>query len=453
MKILDILSAPWAIIPSKLQELQEIYATHLRGEKIDIAGVEARLGRPLANETKSYEIIDGVAILPLEGVVAKKMNLFMQISGGTSTQIASRNLREALADPAVHSIIQYVDSPGGAVDGTQGYANEVFAARDTKPIVTLASGLMASAGYWFGSAAPRIYIADDTTQVGSIGVIATHIDVSQSEQQRGIKTTEIYAGKYKRIASEYAPLTEDGRRSMQEKVDYLYSIFVSAVAKHRGVDAEKVLKDMADGRVFIGQQAIDAGLVDGVSTLEDLVRQLNQERGASSSTFRAGVAQTSTTTEGTAMQLTAEQVAAEYPDIAQAFRAEGAAAERARIQAVEGQLIPGHEALINSLKFDGKSTGGDAAQAVLAAERTTRNAQAKAIASEAPSPLPQEPTATVQTTAKESDDESLPLDERCKAKWEKDASVRSEFVNFESYLAFEKASARGGVKILGKKTA
>lgn len=459
MKILDILCAPWAIEPSKLIELQAIYSTHMRGEKIDIASVEARLGRPLNNESRAYDIIDGVAILPLEGVVAKRMNLFMQISGGTSTQIASRNLRDALSDPAVHSIIQYVDSPGGTVDGTQAYANEVFAAREVKPIVTLASGLMASAGYWFGSAAQRVYIADTTTQVGSIGVVATHIDISQSEQQRGVKTTEIFAGQYKRIASQYAPLTEAGRKSMQDDVDYLYSLFVGAIATQRGVSVDQVLKDMADGRVFIGQQAIDAGLVDGVSTLDELVAMLNQERGQPAAAKRAGAALTSTTQQGTIMEITAEKIAASHPDIAAAFRAEGATAERQRIQGVEAQLIPGHEALITSLKFDGKSTGGDAAQAVLAAEKTLRGNQAKALANDAPAPLKQTPAATVepdaaaQAAADAAAEESLPIDERCKARWDRDASIRKEFTSFEGYLGFEKAQARGGVKILGSKKA
>ena len=70
MKLLDVLTAPWAIEPAKLLEIQAIYATHLRGDKIDIEAVEKRLGRPLANETKAFDIIDGVAVLPIEGVIA-----------------------------------------------------------------------------------------------------------------------------------------------------------------------------------------------------------------------------------------------------------------------------------------------------------------------------------------------------------------------------------------------
>lgn len=400
MKILDILSAPWAIEPTKLLELQSIYATHLRGDKIDIAAVEARLGRPLVNEARAYDIIDGVAVLPIEGVIAKKMNLFSQISGGTSSQMVANNLRAALTDPAVHSIILAIDSPGGTVDGTQALADAVLAARDVKPVAALADGTMASAAYWIGSAASAVYIADSTTSIGSIGVVTSHKDISAAEAAKGITTTEISAGKYKRIASQYGPLSAEGRQTIQDQLDYTYSLFVSAVATNRGVSTDTVIKDMADGRIFIGQQAIDAGLVDGVSTLDALVAKLNADRSKTTSRTRAGVAPESTAStisKGITM-LTAEQVASEHPDIAAAFRAEGASAERERIQGIENQLIPGHEALINTLKFDGKSSVGDAAQAVLAAERTCRAKHAKALASDAPDALVLTPAATVNTT-------------------------------------------------------
>lgn len=278
MSLVNVLSAPWAIEPAKLIEIQAIYATHARGGTVDVAAIEKRLGRPLANENQRYQIVDGVAVLPIEGVIAKRMNLFMQISGGTSSELAARDLRDALADPAVHSIILAIDSPGGTVDGTQTLADTVRAGRDVKPIVTLASGTMASAAYWIGSAAQAAYITESTTIVGSIGVVASHSDVSKAEAARGVKTTEIYAGQFKRIASSYAPLTDAGRQSIQDQVDYTYSLFVSAVAENRGVSESRVLNGMADGRVFIGQQAIDAGLVDGITTLEALVTRLNQDR-------------------------------------------------------------------------------------------------------------------------------------------------------------------------------
>jgi signal peptide peptidase SppA len=397
MKLLDIITAPWAIEPSKLLEIQAIYATHLRGEKIDIPTVEARLGRPLDNtqQPKGYAIQDGVAILSLEGVIAKRANLFMEISGGVSTQLVERDLKAALADPAVHSIILAIDSPGGTVDGTITLANIVAGAE--KPVAALASGTMASAAYWIGSAASAgVYITDATTNVGSIGVVATHTDVSKAQAAQGIKTTEIAAGKYKRIASQFEPLTKEGRQTIQDQVDHIYGLFVDAVAAHRGVSADSVLQNMADGRIFIGQQAIDAGLVDGVSTLDALVAQLNERRSSGNQPGAGAAPKAKTQTTGKPMPITREQLAADEPGLLKSILAEGAAQERARIQAVEDQLVPGHEALITALKFDGKSTGGDAAMAVLAAEKQARSSAAAANAADAPKPLPLTPATTVQ---------------------------------------------------------
>jgi signal peptide peptidase SppA len=440
MKVLDVLHSPWAIEPAKLLEIQGIYLAHARGEHADIAAIEQRLGKPLVNEPKRYDIRDGVAIIPIEGVIAKRMNLFSQISGGTSSELAGAALRDALADPAVHSIVLSVDSPGGTVDGTQALASQVMAARGRKPIVTLASGTMASAAYWIGSAADRTYIADGTTQVGSIGVVATHTDVSAAEAQRGLKTTEVVAGRYKRIASQYGPLTEEGRKSIQEQVDYTYSLFVSAVAQQRGVSVDKVLADMADGRVFIGQQAKAAGLVDDVKTLDEVIADLNAPRAPSSPL------------QGAQMPITRQQIEAEAPDIVAALRAEGADAERARIQAVESALIPGHEALIGALKFDGKTSGGDAAMAVNAAERALRQRAVAASQGEAPAPLPSTsvPAVEPRADAQDQEDMSLPVDKRCEARWSKDAALHREFTSLAAYTAYVRSAEKGVARIMNK---
>ena len=409
MQLFDVLTAPWAIEPAKLLEIQAIYAAHFRGEKMDIAAVEARLGRPLDNRPPStpYTVIDGVAVLRVDGVMAKRANMFTGISGGVSMQLAARDLRQAGDDPAVHSIIQVFDTPGGTVDGTQAYANVIRQVGERKKLVTLADGLMASAGVWAGTAASQIYIADATTSVGSIGVVSQHVDLSGRDAQDGIKRTEIFAGKFKRIASDTGPLTEAGRQSIQDSVDYTYSLFVQAVATQRRVSVDQVLQDMADGRMFIGEQAINAGLVDGIATLDELIIKLNQDRTRSATaraggkpTGRAAAAQPQPISITKGKDMTPEQLAAEHPEAVAIIRTQAADAERARILAVEGQLIPGHEALINTLKFDGKSSPGDAAMAVNAAERKNRTAYAAALASDAPAALPLVPAAAIEAKPK-----------------------------------------------------
>ncbi|MGH9119316.1 MAG: S49 family peptidase, partial [Acidimicrobiales bacterium] len=172
MRLIDIMTAPWAIVPEKLIEIRTIYETHLRGEKIDLKQLEARLGEPLAPTEQGYSVEHGVAIIPIEGVIGKKMNLLTRISGGASTQLISRDLQAALRDRAVHQIVLKIDSPGGSVDGTQELAREVREAAAAKPIIAYADGMMASAGYWIGAAADEIYISGNTAQIGAIGVVA-----------------------------------------------------------------------------------------------------------------------------------------------------------------------------------------------------------------------------------------------------------------------------------------
>lgn len=407
MNIFDVLTAPWAIEPTKLIELHAIYNVHASGGQIDIEAVEKKLGRPLANEQKDYEIRHGVAVISLNGVIGKKMNMFSRISGGASSQLATRAINAALADSAVHSILLSYDSPGGTVDGTELFANAIKAARKSKPVSAIGEGTMASAAYWSGSAAEKVYIVDGTTAVGSIGVVAAHRDVSGAEAAQGIKTTELSAGRFKRIASQYGPLSDEGRKSIQDQLDYMYSLFVGAVAEHRGVTTDVVLADMADGQIFIGQQAVDAGLVDGVMTFEAVIDKLNEDHKASR-IFVPGRAPSAnsqpTIIKGKSM--TADELKKEHPEAAAALQAEGAATERERIQAIEGQLIPGHEALIAQMKFDGKSTAGDAAMAVLAAEKKGREAHANANAADAPKPVPQAAAPIVEAPAAQDGDMS-----------------------------------------------
>lgn len=459
MKILDVITSPWAIQPSKLLEIQGIYATHLRGEKIDLKGVEAALGKPLNNVAQGYEVRDGVAVLPICGVISKRMNLMSQISGGTSSELAARDFKTALADPAVNAIILQIDSPGGTVDGTENLANLIRAGKSTKPVVALADGMMASAAYWIGSAADAIYMTDSVTQVGSIGVVATHTDISAAEAARGVKTTEITAGKFKRAASQYGALTETGKQTIQDQVDYLYSVFVQTVADNRGVSVDAVLENMADGRVFIGQQAIDAGLVDGVSTLDALIAKLSQQGAGGMVTARrpaAVITQPAVAAESTSIQgdhpmsITLQQVIADAPDVAEALRAEGSAAaataERERIQSVFAQSMPGHDALINSLAFDGKTTGPEAAVAVLNAERTQRATALADRRADAPAAAPH---AAAPTVSHADVDASLPLEDRCKAQWDKDASLRAEFGTLEGFTAYTRGCEKGRVRVLG----
>ena len=303
----------------------------------------------------------------------------------------------------------------------------MFELSKIKPIVAVSDAVMASAAYWIGSAANAVFISGRTVNVGSIGVVATH---RYSAEAPTSKTTEITAGKYKRMGSALEPLNDEARAYMQAQVDQIYSVFVDAVAQHRGVSADQVIEHMADGRIFVGQQAIDAGLVDGVATVDAIAEQLKADPGRFTRRRKASFApsasatqtqaiddaqvppvdgdpstEPSSTTTGDAMSTTApltaaavlalvtrEQLQAHAPALFASLQTEftqaGASAERDRIVGVRAAGLPGHEKLIETLAMDGKTTPAEAALQVLGAERAVRAGAAQAHAADAPPAVP-----------------------------------------------------------------
>lgn len=284
----DILGGPWAIVPEKLLEIQAAYMRHLNDEKFNASQWLSK--NTISPPEKPYDVIDGVAVIPIHGIIAKRMNLLVHFSGGVSTQLLKRDIQAAAADSEVKSIFLDVDSPGGTVDGTEELARTVAETRSIKPIIAFTDGLMASAAYWIAASADQIYISGETSVVGSIGVVTAHVDYSRYEEKIGVKTTEIYAGKYKRIASEYSPLSGEGRSYLQDQVNLLYTIFVDKVMTNRPkklvlpksakdeLDEKGVIETTtipwADGKIFTGAQAVEVGLVDGIVSRELLLEAM-----------------------------------------------------------------------------------------------------------------------------------------------------------------------------------
>lgn len=278
--LLGVLNSPWAITPEKLQVIQQIYIKRVaNGHPLTKEVIEAALDGHENDIHKVFQIVNGNAIIPIEGTIAKRMNLFHSVSGGASTEMIKKDIDKALNDPTVNRIILNIDSPGGAVGGINELAMFIREIRNKKSIIAFSDGVMTSAAYWIGSAASEVVISGDTVTVGSIGVVASHVDVSENDKMKGIKVTEITAGKFKRIVSEHEKLSVEGRKSIQEQLDYIYSVFVGVVAENRNTGVDTVLKDMADGRLFIGRQGIEAGLVDRIASLEDLIGEVNNSQG------------------------------------------------------------------------------------------------------------------------------------------------------------------------------
>ncbi len=454
MKLLDVINSPWAIMPDKLNEIKAVYLSRLNKEKVDLKALKEELGRPLGSQLEE-ELVNGVAIIPIEGVIAKRMNMFSNVSGGTSIDMVENAFIRALNNNDIHTIMLHIDSQGGTVAGTQEFANLVYQSRDQKRIVTAVDGVMASAALWIGVASQEVYITGETAQVGSIGVIATHIDVSERDKMEGIKTTEITSGKFKAIASEHKALTDEARDVIQNQVDELFSIFVRDVAEYRDMEVDVLLDGIADGRIFIGQKAVASGLVDGVQPFRSLLTQLVNENGDSPqlSAFINGehkgdsdmpnqVDQTSSAINST------DELLNTYPELVKEIREqayssgldEGKKEELDRIKSVEAQSLSGHEELIKSLKFDGKTTGPEAAVAVLEAERQDGNKAKESLESGSVEVLPP----VVEPEKAKNDYGSMAVEDRAKAMWDDNhEQVRDIYPSQENFLAYLEATTTG----------
>jgi len=216
-----------------------------------------------------YEVHGGAAVIKIHGALVKTFNLWDHLFGMVSMQMIQRDFQNALNDDSVDTIFFDVDSPGGTVDGTKELVDFIYEARGQKPLVVYGNGSMMSGAYYVGSVGDEVYTSD-TSYVGSIGVYRPHMDASKFYENWGIKVTLIYAGKEKVAGNPYEKLSDKDKEILQREVDKQYDIFVDTVARNRGVDKKVVLEKMADGRVFIGQDAMDNGLVDGLVTLAEV---------------------------------------------------------------------------------------------------------------------------------------------------------------------------------------
>jgi signal peptide peptidase SppA len=199
--------------------------------------------------------------------------MMVESSGGVSTESIAAKFRAAMADSTIGAVVLAFDTPGGSVAGVTELANEIYRARGTKPIVSVADSLAASAGYWLAAAADEVVVSP-SAEIGSVGVILAHSEVSEAMAKEGVRVTVISAGEHKAEHSPYAPLTEDAKAELQRRVDAAYSVFVGDLAKFRGVGVETVRNNFGGGRVYGGKEAVSRGMADRVATIDETIARL-----------------------------------------------------------------------------------------------------------------------------------------------------------------------------------
>lgn len=229
------------------------------------------------------DIVDGLATISIKGALVNSDSPFLEYFGLTGYPEIREAMLAAANDPEVKQILLDIDSGGGAVSGVDDTAKLIRMVNDhVKPVSTFTDGIMASAGYWLGSAAGSVY-SGKASLVGSIGIISTFKEYSKQNEMEGVTVTVLRAGKHKALANQNEKLTPEARAQIQKLLDASYGVFIDHVAAMRGKSYEFADKVMGDGQEFIGQAAADIGLTDGITTFDALMTDLKQKIVASSS--------------------------------------------------------------------------------------------------------------------------------------------------------------------------
>ncbi|GAG58460.1 unnamed protein product [marine sediment metagenome] len=215
----------------------------------------------------SYALGDSVYEIRLEGVIsAEKYSGLFGVVTVTPEKMISQ-LDEAEKNPNVKAILIRVNSPGGSAAASQEIYEELK--KVEKPVVVSVSEVCASGAYYVASAADRI-IANRSSSVGSIGVIMQIPNFEDLYEKLGIKYTTIKQGKFKDVGSPDRPITEEEIRLLEAQLKEIYRQFITDVAEARNMDAGEV-EELATGWVFLGTEALELGLIDGIGNYKDAI--------------------------------------------------------------------------------------------------------------------------------------------------------------------------------------
>ena len=227
----------------------------------------------------------GVEVIPVHGVLVSRGAHMDPCETMTSYEGLRAQLRQAVADPMVEHVVLDIDSPGGSATGAFELAADIRAMAQQKPITGLVNFMAYSGGYLIGSACSEMGVSQ-TSGVGSIGVIASHMDRSKMEENLGVKVTTVYAGAHKNDLSPHEPITEQSLKFLNDLVQESYKLFVGAVAEYRGISPDVVRATEAG--LYRGQKAISAGLADRLSAPQDAVDAISRAVSQSRASRQAG---------------------------------------------------------------------------------------------------------------------------------------------------------------------
>jgi signal peptide peptidase SppA len=224
---------------------------------------------------RNYAVTDaGIAVVPVMGPLFARGDWLTELFGASVYGELGDTIESALTDPSVRGAVLEIDSPGGEVAGMFDLVDRVASLRRAagKPMWAVASDSATSAAYAIASAAERIYVTR-TGEVGSIGIVAAHLDQSGADEKAGLSWTFIHAGAHKLDGNPHQPLSDPARASIQADVDALYGELVDLVARNRKMSPDVVRA--TEAAIYRGRAGVSIGLADRIGTVETALSDMS----------------------------------------------------------------------------------------------------------------------------------------------------------------------------------
>ena len=351
----------WAM---RSEDASILASNRLKFSKTDDGRYNALNEKGELNLVNNYSVnADGIAIIKVDGSLCYRGDDEAYWLGMDSYNSIEAAFDECLADDSIKGIIFDINSPGGEVNGCADLGNKIFEARGSKPygIVARTGGMMCSAAYWLGSSCEKVYCADNGT-LGSIGVLCSFSKWSEDLVKTQVIVSDLSPDKAP------TPDTPEGLALVKKELNDLASVFINTVARNRGTTAEDVLNNYGKGGVFIGEDAVKAGLADGVISLDALCDMMTK-----GSNYNGGAVMATTVKKAEANQ-------AEGVDL-EAVKAQAIADYKARVASVEAVFAGVNISAEDKKNFmeDDSKTVADATAFVLSKAKEQIAAQAEEI--------------------------------------------------------------------------
>ncbi len=239
--------------------------------QLDAPGMLAETDEYMAGgkrPARVYRVVNGIAVLPVTGTLVHRLGGMRPFSGMTGYDGIVACLQQAMADSQVRGVLLDIDSPGGQAAGAFDCADMIYRLRQQKPVWALCNDTACSAAMLLASACSRRLVTQ-TSRIGSIGVMMSHVSYAGHLAQAGVDITLIYSGAHKVDGNQFEALPAEVRQDMQQRIDAARRMFAEKVAMFTGLSVDAVTG--TEAAVFEGQSGIEAGLADELINASDAI--------------------------------------------------------------------------------------------------------------------------------------------------------------------------------------